>query len=178
MRYLRRNQVRHAVLLALSCGNIAFGDSRIVEDPIAAKETPPLLARPDFKPAEGGGDGGTAGNCPQVISTYTNASFEGGQYIVQAGFAQGEIAACSYTLSPADFPLKIDMLEMIFATSGATVTTTTKWSVMVWEGTPVSNPLPAYVYSSNGVDLPHLVMSPGTNGTTSSSASTRPIPSR
>lgn len=172
MRNLHRNQVWHPALVRVSCGGLALaiagsalgGDSRVIEEPIAAKDTPALLARPDSKPRGGGEEGGTAGNCPQVVSTYTSASFEGGQYVVQAGFAEGEIAACSYTLSPADFPLKIDLIEMIFATSNATVTTTTKWSVLVWQGTPNNN-LPIYVYSSNGVDLPHLVMSPGTNGT-------------
>lgn len=136
-------------------------DTRIHEEAIGTKQTPALLAAPDFKP----GEGGTAGaGCPQVVSTYTNASFEGGQYIVQAGFAEQEAAATSYTLSPSDFPLRIDLIEMIFATSNAAVSTTTKWTVMVWKGTPATGTL-AYSYSSNGVDLPHLVMSPGTNGT-------------
>ena len=162
MRHLHRNQAWNAVAAVLASAGAAYAqDSRIIEEPIAAKDTPALLASPQFKP----GEGGTAGaGCPQVVSTYTNASFEGGQYVVQAGFAQGEIAACSYVLSPSDFPLRIDLMEMIFATSNATVSTTTKWSVLVWEGTPAGG-VPAYVYSSNGVDLPHLVMSPGTNGT-------------
>lgn len=140
-------------------------DTRIVEEPIGATDTPWLIARPAHRSNRGGGgDGGVAGNCTSVVSTHTNASFEGGQYIVQAGFAEQEIAACSYTLTAADFPLRIDLCEMIFATSNATVTTTTKWSVLVWEGTPASGTL-KYSFSSNGVDLPHLVMQPGTNGT-------------
>lgn len=153
-------------------GAPAFGDdaTRLVEEPIGVKSAPWLIASPDFKgdgkgDGKGGGEGGTAGaGCPPVISTYTNAAFDGGQYIVQAGFAEGEIAACSYTVSPGDFPLRIDLIEMIFATSNASVSTTTKWSVMVWKGTPATGTL-VYSFSSNGVDLPHLVMSPGTNGT-------------
>lgn len=137
-------------------------DTRIVEDPVAMTDTPWLLASPDHKGEAG--EGGVAGGCPQVVSTHTNASFEGGQYVVQAGFAELEIAACSYTLTAADFPLRIDLVEMIFATSNATVQTTTKWSVIVWEGTPTNGTI-VYTYSSNGVDLPHLVMQPGTNGT-------------
>ena len=93
----------------------------------------------------GAGEGGVAGGCPQVQSTHTNASFEGGQYIVQAGFAEGEVAACSYTLSPGDFPLRLDLCEMIFAPSGSSVTTTTKWSVLVWQGTPANGTL-VYAY--------------------------------
>ena len=141
-------------------------DSRIVEELMAAKDTPWLVARPASNGGggDGGGDGGVAGQCTPVVSTHTNASFEGGQYIVQAGFAEQEIAAASYTLTAADFPLRVDLCEMIFATSNATVTTTTKWSVIVWEGTPATGSI-KYIFSSNGVDLPHLVMQPGTNGT-------------
>jgi hypothetical protein len=135
---------------------------RFVGDPVAMKDTPALVAIK--RPGGEGGGGGVAGGCPQVISTHTNASFEGGQFVLQAGFAEQEIAACSYTIAPDNFPLRIDLCEMIFATSSATVSTTTKWSVLVWEGTPANGNL-VYVYSSNGVDLPHLVMPPGTNGT-------------
>ena len=137
---------------------------RNIEDLIGVKDTPWLVARPSHGGGGGSGDGGVAGQCPPVISTHTNASFEGGQYIVQAGFAEQEIAAASYTLNAADFPLRIDLCEMIFATSSATVPTTTKWSVLVWEGTPATGTL-RYVFSSNGIDLPHLQMQPGTNGT-------------
>lgn len=135
------------------------------QEPIGTRETPALVAVPAFKPRGGeGGEGGVAGQCPAVTSTHTNASFEGGQYYLQGGFAEGEVAACSYTVAAGDFPLRIDLCEMIFGTSGATTTTTTQWSVLVWEGTPATGTL-VYAYSSNGVDLPHLVMPPGTNGT-------------
>jgi hypothetical protein len=157
---------RSSIATALACAALAQADgSRLVEESIGVKNAPSLIAAPNFKPHDGSSDGGVAGGgCPQVISTYTNAAFDGGQYVVQAGFAQGESSACSYTLSPTDFPLRIDLIEAIFATSNASVSTTTKWSVMVWQGTPATGTL-AYTYSSNGVDLPHLVMSPGTNGT-------------
>ncbi|MFM9098507.1 MAG: hypothetical protein ACKOQW_09480, partial [Phycisphaerales bacterium] len=112
----------------------------------------------------GGDGGGTAGACNPVVSTHTNASFEGGQYIAQGGFAEQEVAAVSFTLPASAFPVRIDLAEMIFATSGATVTTTTRWSVMFWEGTPASGTL-AFSASSDGELLPHLVMQPGTNGT-------------
>lgn len=103
------------------------------------------------------------GNCPQQTSTHTNADFTGDSFVVQAGFAEDEIAAASYVL-PADvFPLRVDLTEMIFATSDATVQTTTHWSVLVWEGTPNTGNLVAS-FSSDGKILPHLVMPPGTNG--------------
>ena len=136
---------------------------RDFEELVGVRENDFLLAMPRVDGA-GGGEGGVAGECSPVISTHTNASFQGGQYNAQGGFAEQEIAAASYTVSAADFPLRIDLCEMIFATFNAAVTTTTKWSVLVWEGTPATGTL-KYVFSSNGLDLPHLVMPPGTNGT-------------
>ena len=103
------------------------------------------------------------GGCPQEVSTHTDANFGGGAFIVQAGFAEDEIAAASYVLSASDFPLRVDLIEMVFATSGANTTTTTHWSVMVWEGTPNNGNLVAQ-FSSDGKILPHIVLPPGTNG--------------
>lgn len=99
-----------------------------------------------------------------AVATHTNANFEGGAYTAQAGFSEGEWAAASYTLTPSEFPLIVDRIEMIFATVGTTVTTTTKWSVAVWEGTPNNGTMIA-LYSSDGTILPHIVMPPGNNGT-------------
>ena len=175
--FVRRALKASFLLFAVSTATVASAGGtanlvgRNVEEPIGTKSVPSLLAVPSVDQrqdkkgdAHAGPEGGVAGACPPVISTYTNASFEGGQYVVQAGFAQGEIAASSYTVSPADFPLRIDLCEMIFATSATTVTTTTKWSVIVWEGTPASGSI-IFATSSNDIDLPHLVMQPGTNGT-------------
>lgn len=109
-------------------------------------------------------EGGVAGVCPPQVSTHTNANFQGGQYVAQGGFAEQEIAACSYTLAPEAFPIRLDMAEMIFATSATVVATTTKWSILVWEGTPSSSNPPIFVASSDGKILPHMVIPPGTNG--------------
>ncbi|MCH8853244.1 MAG: hypothetical protein IID41_11425, partial [Planctomycetes bacterium] len=103
------------------------------------------------------------GACPQEVSSHTDADFTGGAFVVQAGFAEGETAAASYVLSPSDFPLRIDLMEMIFATINATQSTTTQWSVMVWEGTPASGNLVAQ-FSSDGKTIPHIELPPGTNG--------------
>lgn len=103
------------------------------------------------------------GGCPQEVSSHTDANFQGGVFVVQAGFAEGEIAAVSYQLSAADFPLRIDLMEMIFATFQATVQTTTEWSVMVWEGTPDNGNLVA-LFSSDAELLPHIILPPGTSG--------------
>ena len=104
-----------------------------------------------------------AGTCPFEVSAHTDADFGGGQYTVQAGFAEQEVAAASWTLDPAVFPIRLDVAEMVFATSNANVTTTTEWTFFVWSGTPASGNVVAQ-YSSDGELLPHIVLQPGTTG--------------
>lgn len=96
-------------------------------------------------------------------STHTDASFSGGEYILQAGFVDNEIAATSYTINSNLFPIRIDLAEMIFATSGAEDQTITQWSFLVWEGTPTNGTLVAE-FSSDDVILPHIRLGPGTRG--------------
>ena len=103
------------------------------------------------------------GGCPPVTSTHTDSDWGPGEYILQAGFAQGESAAASYQMGAADFPLKLDSVEMMFATSNAIVQTTTEWSVRIYSGIPSTGTLVAE-WSSDDVLLPHLVMPPGTTG--------------
>ena len=97
------------------------------------------------------------------VSTHTDADFEGGSYIAQAGFAETEIAAASYTLTADQFPVRVDLMEMIFATVNATESTVTEWSILVWDGPPNTGILVAE-YSSDGSILPHIELPPGTNG--------------
>ena len=101
-----------------------------------------------------------SGGCDRIAS-YTTANFSGsGQFFVQAGFAQGEIAAARYQLTAADFPIKINQIEVIVATSSATVQTITEWSILVWDGPPGG---PAtYEFSSDDLILPHIRLGPGT----------------
>lgn len=120
-----------------------------------------LNAQVDLNP--NGGGGGIAGNCPPTVSTWTNSSFGPGSYILQLGFAEQESAGASFTIDPSNFPIRIDLAEMIFATSNATVTTTTKWSIHFFEGTPATGQEIAS-FASDGKILPHLVMPPGTTG--------------
>ena len=112
---------------------------------------------------KGQDQGGIAGSCPSATVAHTDANFGGGSFIVQAGMGETEAAAASYVLPAAAFPLRLDMTEIIFATSNAAVQTTTKWSVMVWEGTPATGTL-KYTFSSDGKMIPHILLAPGTNG--------------
>ena len=99
-----------------------------------------------------------------TTNTLTNASFEGGQYFAQAGFAQGEIAAATYLVDPADYPIRVDLMEIIFVTVNASALTTTEWSVLVWDGDPTSGP-PVATFSSDGLIVPHLIAGPGNTAT-------------
>lgn len=83
----------------------------------------------------GGGGSGSTRDCT-FVSTHTDADFGGGTFIVQAGFAEKEILAASYVISASQFPIRIDLMECIFATVNAVVPTTTHWSVLVWDGPP------------------------------------------
>lgn len=95
-------------------------------------------------------------------SSHTDADFGGGSFVIQAGFAENEVAAASYMLTPDQFPVKMDLMEMIFATSQATESTTTEWSVLVWDGPPDNTP--DWEFNSDGQILPHIELPPGTNG--------------
>ncbi|MFN0135392.1 MAG: hypothetical protein ACKVS9_04655 [Phycisphaerae bacterium] len=97
--------------------------------------------------------------------TYTDADFEGGTFVAQAGFAQGETAAASYTIPATHFPIQIVSVEMVFVQDQATVQTTTQWGVKFWAGNPSINPGPIRSFDSDGLILPHIVMGQGTQGT-------------
>jgi hypothetical protein len=96
-------------------------------------------------------------------SSHTDADFSGGSFILQAGFSETEIATASYVLTPDKFPVRVDLMEMIFATYNAIESTTTEWSILVWDGPPNTGVLVAE-YSSDGSILPHIELPPGTNG--------------
>lgn len=95
-------------------------------------------------------------------SSHTDANFEGGQFVIQAGFAESEVAAASYVLGPDQFPVRVDLMEMIFATYQATESTTTEWSLLIWDGPPDNSP--DWEFNSDGLILPHIELPPGTNG--------------
>ena len=103
------------------------------------------------------------GNCPSVAVSLSDSDFDDGQYYLQAGFAQGESLGATYYVPVDQFPIKIDVMEVLFGTSSANQQTTTHWSVTVWDGTP-ENGIQVASFASDDIILPHLVMPPGTNG--------------
>lgn len=104
------------------------------------------------------------GECPEETVSHTDSDWGPGEYVLQAGFAEGETAAGYYTLSADSFPLRLDLFEVLFATSNAIGQTTTHWTVRIYQGTPDTGGLVAE-FSSDDIILPHLVMPPGTTGT-------------
>ncbi len=144
-------------------------------EPVAVERTalpiPVGLERLDLLPvtlrlSRGAGEGGgtvRGPGCPQTVASHTDASFTGGSYTAQAGFAQNEIAAASYVLPASAFPIKVELLEFIMVTSQAVVQTTTEYTILVWDGPPNSGP-PVFEYASNDLDLPHARIGPGTAG--------------
>ncbi len=117
-------------------------------------------------PADQGPQGSTAGGgeCPgPLTASHTGANFEGGTFVIQAGFAEGEIAAVSYTLPPEVFPIVIRSVEGVFA-QDAVVETTTQWSLLIWEGAP--NGIRVFeIRSDDDPQLQPLIMQPGRRGT-------------
>lgn len=99
------------------------------------------------------------GTCPDERITFSSADFTGGEFVLQAGFVETEIAAVSYTLNPSDFPVKFVGAEMILAAESLTQETTTNYSWLIWEGTPDNGTL-LEVYSSDGVILQPVIMPP------------------
>jgi hypothetical protein len=101
------------------------------------------------------------GTCTEV-SAYSDGPFSGGGSIVlQLGFGQDEIAVATYTLDPAEFPIKIISTEMVFGTAPqCSVQTVTEWSIIVWDGTPSTGSVVAEFFSDDLI-LPHLRLGPG-----------------
>ncbi|MBX3318120.1 MAG: hypothetical protein KF902_14785 [Phycisphaeraceae bacterium] len=169
--------IARAASMALVSGLVISGlaSGAIAQQPSEAdakrRPVPVTIHAPkvEFRPISGTGveveapGDGTTRDCA-AVSTHTDANFAGGSFVVQAGFAEGEIAASEYVLDPSKFPIKIDLCEFIIAQSAAIVSTTTHWSVLVWQGPPGTGTLVAS-YSSDDIVIPHLRMPPGTQGT-------------
>ena len=66
-------------------------------------------------------EGGIAGGCQPVVVAHTSSDFEPGTYIAQGGIIEGEILATSHVLPAEAFPVRIDLVETLFATSSTAV---------------------------------------------------------
>ncbi|GMV25734.1 MAG: hypothetical protein AMXMBFR58_17650 [Phycisphaerae bacterium] len=137
-----------------------------LELPVITGDLPTLkissLGGAEYVVPDSPGGGGGPRAC-ETVSSHTDADFSGGSFVVQAGFAETEIAAAQYTIPATSFPIKIITTEVIVAQQSAVVATTTKWSMLFWSGRPDTGILVAS-YSSDGELLPHIQMPPGTNG--------------
>lgn len=105
-----------------------------------------------------------AAQCTTVV-THSGANFQSNfTGYAEAGLVDGEAAAASFVIPASAFPIKLNLTEMIFATSNATVLTTTVWEVFGYEGTPTNGTL-AFSYAADDIMLPYLRLGPGTQGT-------------
>ncbi len=139
-------------------------ETKLFPIPIDVRRTRNISATVSpLEPAGGVADGGVAGGCPTEVVTYSGVNFGGGQFVIQAGIVETEIAAAEFSVPPGDFPIVLNLAEMIFAQQNATQGTTTEWSLLVWEGNPETGTL-IEVFSSDDVILPHISMPPGTQG--------------
>jgi hypothetical protein len=98
-----------------------------------------------------------------VLLSRTAANFSGGTYTLQGGLAQGEMLGVTYDVPAGDWPIKLDLAEVIFGTQATVVATTTEWSILIYEGTPTNGQL-IRTESSDGTILPHIQIPAGTNG--------------
>ncbi len=150
-----------------SAGEVARSGSeaaspRLQEVTLRPSRTPTVATNLWGEPVPSG-EGAPLLGC-QRVSTHLSNAFDDTQWTAQAGFAEQEIMAASYTISAADFPIRIDTIQGLFVTAQTTVTTTTRYTVFVWEGTPQSGTIVAQ-FSSDDIILPNLVMPPGNNAT-------------
>ena len=79
-----------------------------------------------------GAGGGLAGVCDPVVVAHTGSDFQPGEYVAQGGLIEGEIIATAYEIPAEAFPIRVDLIETLFATSGAAVETTTIY--FTWNG--------------------------------------------
>lgn len=119
----------------------------------------------EVQPATHGIQRGGDFSCPagtEVIVTHSASPFTGNNVpvIVQAGFEEGEIAAASYTIPGGQFPIQIDLIEVLVARPpGIAQVTTTTWSILVWSGNPNTGQLVGQ-FDSDGVVIPHIELGP------------------
>ena len=155
---------RHLILCALAgaslCSFTNAQAQRLQEAPLAKGEMHQFSARLSGNASDVSQR--MLGACDSIVSSLTDADFSGGSFTLQAGLGEEEIAGASYTIDPSQFPIRIDLLEVIAGTNNATVPTTTEWSALFYEGTPRDGTL-KYIFSSDGKILPHLSIPPGTN---------------
>lgn len=108
-----------------------------------------------------GGNSARGAGCQQIAS-HTDAAFSGsGQFVLQLGFVDDEVAAASYVIPANQFPIRLESIEMIFGTTNATVQTSTAWTVFIWQGLPNTGTIVGQFSSGDGI-LPEMIIGPGT----------------
>ena len=157
---------RFARLLRVSavCAAAVVASTGLAQVSRVELETPIELSSVSIlKATPRGFGGGVSPAACQGVASHTDANFGGGSFRIQAGFGQGEMFAATYTLLASEYPIRIDLTEVILATSNANQLTTTEWSLLFYDGLPTTGTL-IDTFSSNDIDLPHARVGPGTAG--------------
>ncbi len=109
------------------------------------------------------------GLCPPVPVTHSDVPWDGTnvELIVQAGLVEQEIAAASFEIDPAEYPITLKSVEMIWSagSENPSTTITVVWDLWIWRGTPDGGgllenfPEPS-IGADLGGQLPDIVVDP------------------
>jgi hypothetical protein len=106
---------------------------------------------------------GAAPGC-DVVASRTSSNFQPGTYVAQAGFSEREYFAAHYQLAPSAFPIRVSLIEALFAAVATTEETTTQFTVTVWDGFPDTG-IEVFSFSSDDVLVPHVRVAQGNAAT-------------
>lgn len=107
----------------------------------------------------GGGGPGAAprGVCPPEMQTYSDIPFQGEFPIaLPPGMVEQEIAAVTYTVPAANWPIVLRTAEILWGQTHFN-STTTEYTLLVWQGEPNAS-APTDSFSSDGDTLPHITL--------------------
>lgn len=105
--------------------------------------------------------GGDIGCAEPVTVKHTTSSFQPGSYILQQGFAEGEIFAAQYTVPVEHFPITFRSSDFLIA-QNTTVPTTTHYTFFIWDGPPGGIEIARF---NSMEDLAPVTMEAGLRGT-------------
>lgn len=123
---------------------------------VQANEVPTIqvMLHPSTSTA-GAPGGGPRGVCPPEVQTYSDQPFMGSiTATFPPGMVEQEIAASTYSVPSTDWPVVLRTAEIIWGQNHLN-STTTEYSLMVWQGNPESGTL-IETYSSDGDIIPHV----------------------
>lgn len=112
-----------------------------------------IMVAPSGQPA----GGAPRGTCPPQSQTYSDLPFTGEvQVTLPPGMVAQEIAAATYTVPVGNWPIIVRTGEILWGQNHFN-STTTAFTLLVWQGEPNTGTLVAS-YSSDGDLIPHVTL--------------------